>query len=105
MLADRDKALIARRFDRQAEVYESVTPVQNMMVDRLMTMVSETFPDATTPLSVLDLGCGPGRFSRRVIDAGLWKAVREGRPGSARVASRARQRRGTRGRRRGRRRR
>ena len=69
MPADRDKELIARRFDRQAEVYESVTPVQSMMADHLMTLISKTYPNTDEPLSLLDLGCGPGRVARRFAQA------------------------------------
>lgn len=68
MDGDRDKALIACRFDRRADSYESVTPVQSMMADRLMAIVADALPNANIPMSMLDMGCGPGRLARRFTE-------------------------------------
>ena len=67
MISTYDKNRVAERFARQSKVYESVTPVQNDMAERLMTMIADV-AQITNPTNVLDIGCGTGRLTAKLIE-------------------------------------
>lgn len=56
-----DKELVRRHFDRHAEVYDTHTPIQEAMGQRLLAIC-----DHLNPTRILELGCGTGRFTAAI---------------------------------------
>ena len=63
-----DKRLVALRFSRHADGYDSVTPVQRGMGESLLAAVIDRL-GGRSPASVLEIGCGRGGFTRRIVEA------------------------------------
>jgi malonyl-CoA O-methyltransferase len=63
-----DKQLLATRFDRRAASYDEATPVQAAMGDELLQRALERI-GATPVARILELGCGTGRLTRKLINA------------------------------------
>ncbi len=61
-----DKDLVARRFGQRVDSYETATPVQEQMADRLMQLTLERLN--APPQRIVELGCGTGRLTRRLRD-------------------------------------
>ncbi|MGS0466746.1 methyltransferase domain-containing protein [Cobetia marina] len=54
---------IAQAFDRGASEYLTLARAQHVMASRLFETLPTTLPDAAV---VLDLGCGPGQWTREL---------------------------------------
>ena len=67
MAYEKNKSLIAKRFGRCAPQYESVTPVQKQMAEHLVDRVERWFGSGSPP-KILELGCGCGRLTRKLVE-------------------------------------
>ena len=67
MGAERELAVIARNFEQAAATYESAALVQNAMGAELLAVLART--GLTVTGQALELGCGPGNFTERLLSA------------------------------------
>lgn len=67
-MPDIDKQLVAMRFGRRASDYDAVTPVQRSMGEDLLARAIARLGDRPVR-SVLELGCGTGGLTARLVQA------------------------------------
>jgi len=63
-----DKNSLAKRFGNSSNKYEDATPVQEKMAQSLIDKLLHRLEDRKI-LSILEIGCGSARMTRRLVDA------------------------------------
>lgn len=66
-MANINKKLVASRFGSKVNSYDIATPVQERMAQTLIEQVGKYF-SAGEPGRILELGCGTGRLTRKIVE-------------------------------------
>ena len=66
-MANINKKLVASRFGSKVNSYDIATPVQQQMAQALIEQVGKYF-SAGEPGRILELGCGTGRLTRKIVE-------------------------------------